>query len=218
MAGPFQPSLVGTLIEWDAQRGFGFLQVGEERVFIHWRGFVLPTPRNPGVGDRVQFTLGFDEQGRPCAKEAAILLPEPAKPKRQGSNGLRVVLVAWPLLLFLPVKAALWHGVPAQWVAIYAVGINAITYFLYKTDKRRAQENEWRVPERMLHAFELIGGWPGALLAQRRFRHKTAKFDYRFWFWLIVIAYQFTAYDSMQHWRWSKAIGQHFDREAQHHR
>lgn len=93
-----------------------------------------------------------------------------------------VVLVAWPLLLFLPIKAALWHGLPPHWIAAYAAGINALTYLIYKADKRRAQEDGWRVSERMLHTFELLGGWPGALLAQRRFRHKTAKFSYRFVF------------------------------------
>ena len=32
---------------------------------------------------------------------------------------------------------------------------------------------------------ELLGGWPGALLGQRRFRHKTRKRSYQLVFWLI---------------------------------
>jgi len=41
-----------------------------------------------------------------------------------------------------------------------------------------------------LHLLELLGGWPGAFLAQRRLRHKCSKRRYQFVFWLIVLAYQ----------------------------
>jgi len=36
----------------------------------------------------------------------------------------------------------------------------------------------------------LLGGWPGALLAQQRFRHKTRKLSYQAVFWLIVLLHQ----------------------------
>jgi hypothetical protein len=41
----------------------------------------------------------------------------------------------------------------------------------------------WRTPEKVLHASELLGGWPGALLAQQLFRHKTRKVSYQLVFW-----------------------------------
>jgi uncharacterized membrane protein YsdA (DUF1294 family) len=34
---------------------------------------------------------------------------------------------------------------------------------------------------------ELVGGWPGALLAQQVFRHKTRKLSYQVVFWTIVV-------------------------------
>ena len=46
-------------------------------------------------------------------------------------------------------------------------------------DKRRARRGSRRVPEAVLHALELVGGWPGALLGMRWFRHKTHKRAYR---------------------------------------
>jgi uncharacterized membrane protein YsdA (DUF1294 family) len=45
-------------------------------------------------------------------------------------------------------------------------------------DKFWARRKGDRVPEATLHTLELLGGWPGALWARRRFRHKTRKATY----------------------------------------
>jgi uncharacterized membrane protein YsdA (DUF1294 family) len=57
----------------------------------------------------------------------------------------------------------------------------------YGLDKRRASSGGRRVPERTLHLLALLGGWPGALLGQRRFRHKTQKVSFRIVFWVVVV-------------------------------
>jgi len=108
-------------------------------------------------------------------------------------------------LLILPVYAVHRHGPVSWWVVAVAVVLNLLTYWVYAVDKRRAEEGAWRVPESNLHLLELLGGWPGAFLAQRRLRHKCSKGSYQFVFWLIVLAYQFAAYDSFQDWRFSRA-------------
>ena len=41
-----------------------------------------------------------------------------------------------------------------------------------------------------LHEVEILGGWPGALLAQQLLRHKTKKTSYQVVFWLIVLMHQ----------------------------
>ena len=53
--------------------------------------------------------------------------------------------------------------------------INGWTFVTFWLDKRRAVAGEWRVPEATLLLLALMGGWVGAKLAQRRFRHKTRK-------------------------------------------
>ena len=60
--------------------------------------------------------------------------------------------------------------------------LSIASYVLYAFDKTQAQKNAWRVPEAALHALAILGGWPGALLAQRRLRHKTQKNTFRFVF------------------------------------
>jgi uncharacterized membrane protein YsdA (DUF1294 family) len=51
------------------------------------------------------------------------------------------------------------------------------------------------VPEATLHLAELLGGWPGAFLAQRRFRHKTRKVSFQLVFAVIVLLHQLAAAD-----------------------
>jgi uncharacterized membrane protein YsdA (DUF1294 family) len=70
----------------------------------------------------------------------------------------------------------------AGWYAL----ASAVTFVAYGWDKHRARADGWRLTERTLHALELAGGWPGAMLGQRRFRHKWKKAQYMLAFRLIV--------------------------------
>ena len=50
--------------------------------------------------------------------------------------------------------------------SIYGL-MSLITFAVYYLDKRAARLGRPRTPEVTLHVLELLGGWPGALLAQR---------------------------------------------------
>ncbi|WP_232012657.1 DUF1294 domain-containing protein [Vibrio aphrogenes] len=65
--------------------------------------------------------------------------------------------------------------------------MSLITFLVYWKDKRAAVKGAWRTPEKTLHLLSLLGGWPGALMAQRMLRHKSRKFKFQFIFWLVVI-------------------------------
>ena len=70
---------------------------------------------------------------------------------------------------------------------IYCI-ISVITFGIYAIDKYAAKRNTRRTPEKTLHLLALLGGWPGALLAQQLLRHKTIKQEFRVVFWGTVIA------------------------------
>ena len=67
-----------------------------------------------------------------------------------------------------------WAIYLAAVVVLSFVGAVMIAY-----DKRQARLNRWRTPEATLHLIELLGGFPGVMLARRAFRHKTQKLSYR---------------------------------------
>ncbi len=72
-------------------------------------------------------------------------------------------------------------------LVFHLVSINLTTILAYYVDKRAAIKHAWRVPENNLHTLEFLGGWPGALLAQNLFRHKTVKKSFRAIFWLMIV-------------------------------
>ena len=117
-------------------------------------------------------------------------------------------------LLALPVYAVRLLGPSFHWLGVYAVVISAITYWAYAVDNRRAEQGFWRVREANLHLLEILGGWPGAFLAQRWLRHKCSKGSYQFVFWLIVLVYQFAAYDSFHNWRYTQAAVNYLERTS----
>lgn len=105
---------------------------------------------------------------------------------------LRLKLMVFALLCALPLFGSLLFGVRAvSWVPMVAYGgVSVVAFLLYWSDKRKACADTWRTPENVLHAVELAGGWPGALLAQQLFRHKTRKVSFQVVFWFIVLLHQ----------------------------
>ena len=72
-----------------------------------------------------------------------------------------------------------------------------LSVLLFWIDKRNARQDRRRIPENTLHAVELLGGWPGALIAQQLFRHKTRKASYLLVLWLIIGLHQLVWLDRL---------------------
>ena len=67
--------------------------------------------------------------------------------------------------------------------------MSLVCFLAYGLDKRKAVKGNRRVSERTLHLMAFLGGWPGALLGQRHFRHKTQKVSFRLVFWMVVVCH-----------------------------
>lgn len=122
--------------------------------------------------------------------------PATRKPVMRSTVGavqhLRLKLIVLALLCTLPLSGSLLLLLQeASWLPLAAYGgVSLMTFLLYWNDKRKARAEAWRTPENVLHAMELAGGWPGALLAQQVFRHKTRKVSFQVVFWFIVLLHQ----------------------------
>lgn len=187
-------NITGRITEWNEAKGYGFVDDGKQRVFAHIRDFT-ERPHSPQPGDKVTYTLGTDRQGRTCA--LSIHLPFTGVPLRS------IHFIALAFLLVTPgIAIARLVGTNFAWaLAGWVLLASSITYGLYAWDKRRAQRDEWRISEKVLHLWEMLGGWPGAFLAQRRLRHKSAKLSYLFIFWLIIALHHYLAVDAQLGWR-----------------
>lgn len=109
-----------------------------------------------------------------------------------GIQHLKLKLGVLLIVCALPLFGALsmWlQGISLVPLTAYGV-VSVLTFFMYWADKRKARVDAWRTPENILHALELAGGWPGALLAQQVFRHKTRKVSFQILFWAIVALHQ----------------------------
>jgi uncharacterized membrane protein YsdA (DUF1294 family) len=116
----------------------------------------------------------------------------PGRPSGGEIQHLRLKLVVFAILCALPLfgSMSLWlRGVSAIPLAAYGI-VSVVAFFLYWSDKRKARADTWRTPENVLHALELGGGWPGALIAQQVFRHKTRKLSFQLVCWAIVLLHQ----------------------------
>lgn len=105
---------------------------------------------------------------------------------------LRLKLLVLAVLCLLPTWGAVRMGLAGgAWAALVLYPVaSLVTLALYWHDKRRARDDGRRTPEKLLHLGELLGGWPGALVAQQLFRHKTRKLTYQVVFWGIVVVHQ----------------------------
>jgi len=93
-----------------------------------------------------------------------------------------------PLLLFacMYVAATLMWQLPLAVGAVY-LAISLGCFVAYAIDKSAARKGAWRTPESTLLLLGLMGGWPGAVLAQQWLRHKTSKSSFQWKFHVTVV-------------------------------
>jgi uncharacterized membrane protein YsdA (DUF1294 family)/cold shock CspA family protein len=214
--------LRGRLKSWNDQKGFGFIrpEQGGDDIFVHISA--MRGGRRPVQGDRVLYLSERDKAGRMCRAthirldapmsldESAIrrkpVLPKPNptqrtkdEPRARRNGPLRQPLLkslCFVLVCLLPSLGILRLAGQGSYWPLFAYSLGSLlAVALYMHDKRSALRSGWRTPEARLHLVELLGGWPGALVAQQALRHKTCKLSFQLVFWLIVIAHQVAWFD-----------------------
>lgn len=78
------------------------------------------------------------------------------------------------------------QGVLPTAVAVVYLVMSIAAMIAYGVDKSAAYTRAWRTSESTLHVLAVLGGWPGAAVAQRIFRHKSRKRSFRVTFWVTV--------------------------------
>ncbi len=182
----------GRIVHWKPDRGFGFVRPknGGRDVFLHISD-IRHSGYEPQIGDDVRYSLKQDGQGRRRAAGAAIAgVP---RMRREWIDAVAVLIPAGFLL-----NLSILDGY--RLALIPYLGLSIVTMLLYATDKRRAVTGEWRVSEASLQLLALMGGWPGAILAQLLFRHKTRKVSFQLFFWGIVAVH-------VAFWTWLSVTG-----------
>jgi uncharacterized membrane protein YsdA (DUF1294 family)/cold shock CspA family protein len=175
----------GTITTWNDEKGFGFITPisSGKQVFVHIKAFGNRN-RRPEINQLVTYALASDKKGRPRAIKATLAgdrLPE----RVRRSNDSLFVIVAVIFLLIVSVSV-LTGKIPPLVLALY-ITASLLTFIAYALDKSAARKGAWRTKESTLHLLSLAGGWPGALVAQQKLRHKSKKESFRSVFWLTVL-------------------------------
>jgi len=175
----------GKITSWNDEKGFGFIKpnTGGKEVFVHVKAFGNRN-RRPEINQVVTYALSSDAKGRPCAINATLAGDRLTKTTKR-SNAPTLVIAAALFLLIVAVSV-LTTGIHPLVLAIY-LGASLITFIFYAADKSAAKKGTWRTPESTLHLLSLAGGWPGALIAQQKLRHKSKKRSFQAVFWVTVL-------------------------------
>lgn len=181
----------GVITTWNDDRGFGFIEPerGGEPVFVHVKAFARGAGR-PRLQQRVTFEVEVGPQGK---KRACNV--QPYRAPRAGAQSRHEAPAQWSLgaLVVIPAFVALyalvawaWRPPFWPWLALVYVVMSVVALFVYAFDKTKARAGAWRTSEQTLLLLAVLGGWPGALLAQQWLRHKSSKAAFRTAFWTAV--------------------------------
>ena len=172
----------GTIKHWNDDKGYGFITPdnGGNDVFLHIKAFKKWSHR-PEIGQVVSYNTTSGDKGRLRALNVRFMENESYSPHR---------LTIFSFLAFVYVvgisMGVLLGKLPKVSIPWY-LGASIITFLAYGIDKSKAKNGRWRTQESTLHLFSVVGGWPGAILAQQKFNHKTTKGSFRSEFWFTVV-------------------------------
>jgi len=177
----------GKITDWKDNKGFGFVTPngGGPKVFVHIKSF-SNRQRRPGGNELVTYELSSGARGRPQGVNIAFVGDRPSSPPTIAPGpGVGALIFAAVFLAFVAGTVATGN-LPSVVLIAYLIG-SCVAYLAYVFDKAASLKGQWRTRESTLHLFSLVGGWPGAMLAQRTLRHKTQKQSFQVTYWTTVV-------------------------------
>ena len=72
-------------------------------------------------------------------------------------------------------------------IFIYLLVVNFLLFLLMWYDKHEAKVGQWRISEKALFGFALIGGSLGGIMGMHIFHHKTKKWYFKYGFPIILV-------------------------------
>jgi uncharacterized membrane protein YsdA (DUF1294 family)/cold shock CspA family protein len=176
----------GRVFNWNDDRGFGFVShESEGQIFLHIHAFEQgQRQRRPINGDLISYVLLRDDKNRTQAKQVQFVerrqfVSEKSELKSDSMNWTEF-FVLFCVFIYLMMR------LPQLIVMIYGA-VSLLTFIAYALDKSAAQSGQWRTKESTLHYLAILGGWPGAYLAQKYLRHKSKKKSFLTIFWVTVV-------------------------------
>lgn len=156
---------------------------GGGQVFVHISSFTNRR-RRPAGDEIVSYELKTDAKGR--AQAECVAFVGERLPSASSSGKGKVALVLTVAFLVFVVGAVIAHRLPMAVLGLYLIA-SVVAFITYALDKSAARNDRWRTAENTLHLFAVLGGWPGALVAQRMLHHKSKKLSFQVVFWITVI-------------------------------
>lgn len=81
-----------------------------------------------------------------------------------------------------------WFLSPPGLLLLWLLLVNLIGFCAMGIDKHRAKKDTWRIPEKRLFLWALLGGTVGCLLGMKQFHHKTKHRSFTWGMPAILIA------------------------------
>lgn len=176
--------LVGRISDWNEDKGYGFVTPhdGGHRTFVHIKAFQFGS-RRPVDGDLISYAVSKDARGRTNAVEVRHA-GQKIEQRKAYKAPPRLLL---GVIFLVAISTGTFLGVVPAMITVVYVLLSCLSCIMYSLDKAAAGKGMQRTPESVLHFVDLLGGWPGALVAQQQFRHKTMKASFQRTFWITVL-------------------------------
>lgn len=175
----------GKITNWDDAKGYGFVAPygGGSRAFVHIKAFVQ-RGRRPVDGRIITYKIQQDPRGRAQAVDIRYAGARNVRFQKMDKSYTSYIVAA---IFVSAVWALAFFGrIPFGVLLVYLV-VSALAFLVYAIDKSAARRGRWRTKENTMHLLGVVGGWPGALVAQALFRHKSSKRSFQSVFWFTVL-------------------------------